>query len=264
MFTTRSWLLGASKDQPAWQEVAEAMDVSPATFVRLHQVHGAHVAVHRAGDPPPAPAGATAPPLSEADIVISNDSQAAVAIQTADCVPILIADQRNGAVAAAHAGWRGLAARVPIAAVEALAREFGSRPADLLTAIGPSIGACCYEVGEDVRGRFEQAGFTCDQLARWFVTEPRPTTRNPSMCALSTVARANHWYFDGWAAARQQLESAAVPADQIYVASLCTASHESTFCSYRRDGKKAGRMAAAIRSGLPRPSPHSPGDPRGR
>src|SRR6266851_4822775 len=141
VFTTRGWLLGASRDERAWQEVAEAMDVPLATLVRLHQVHGANVVVHRASEPLRAPAGATAPSLSEADIVMSNDSQAAVAIQTADCVPLLIADPRSGAVVAAHAGWRGLTARVPIAAVEALGREFGSRPADLLAAIGPSIGA---------------------------------------------------------------------------------------------------------------------------
>lgn len=203
-------------------------------------------------------------PAPEADIAISNDSTLALVVQAADCVPLLFANPTIGAVAAAHAGWRGLASGVPIVAVEALAREFGGRPADLLVAAGPSIGACCYEVGDEVRARFEQAGFTAEQLARWFVREPRPTARNPSIAGLPAAPRPGHWFFDAWSAAREQLESSGVPSRQIYIAGMCTASHEETFCSYRRDGKASGRLAAAIRCPPPRPSPRSPADRRGR
>jgi YfiH family protein len=143
-----------------------------------------------------------------------------------------MADRRTGAVAAAHAGWRGLAARVPEVAVQALAREFGSRPADLVAAIGPSISAARYEVGEDVRRHFAASGCSADQLARWFAAGDRPS----------------HWYFDGWRSARDLLEAAGVPAAQIHAAQLCTASHPDALCSYRRDGTRAGRMAGAIRS----------------
>jgi YfiH family protein len=264
MFTSRPWLLGSTADESAWQEVAEAMDLGPASLFRPRQVHGATVAVGRAGEPPGPVAGGFPASRPEADIVISSEPAIGLAIQTADCVPLLIADRRTGAVGAAHAGWRGLAARVPIIAVEALVRELGSRPEDLLAAAGPSIGACCYEIGDEVRARFEQAGFGEGRLARWFVREPRPTVRNPSMPGLSPVPRARHWYLDGWTAAREQLESAAVPAEQIFLAEVCTASHQETLCSYRRDGKAAGRMAAAIRSARPRPSRHSPADPRAR
>ena len=98
-------------------------------------------------------------PLVAADIIAGDDASMALAIVTADCVPILIGDRRTGAVAAAHAGWRGTALRVAAAVVNAMKTSFGSRPADLVAAIGPSIGPCCYEVGGDVRERFEREGF---------------------------------------------------------------------------------------------------------
>jgi hypothetical protein len=123
---------------------------------------------------------------------------------------------------------------------------FASRPEDLVAAIGPAISWCCYEVGEDVRAAFASDGFTSAQIDRWFAPTPRPSVHNPPMPGLGTP-RAGHEYFDGWGAARDQLESAGVPLSQIAVAELCSASHPQWLCSYRRDGKAAGRMAAAIR-----------------
>lgn len=227
LFTTRGWTLGspAVAHDTAWDEVAAAMRVAPDHLRRLHQVHGAAVSVCHAGA-----AASRVPP--DADIIISDDPAPALAIQTADCVPLLIADRRTGAVGAAHAGWRGLAARVPQVAIEALAREFHSRPEDLIAALGPSISAPRYEVGADVRTRFEEAGFSAAPLARWF----------------AAAEKIGHWYFDGWQSARDQLEDAGVPPAQIHIAALCTATHADVFCSYRRDGPPAGRMAAAIRA----------------
>src|SRR5439155_11381805 len=106
-------------------DVARALDVDAAHLSLLHQVHGASAVVLRRGD-------STAPrdhAPADADIIVSNDPSRALAIQTADCVPLLMADRRSGAVAAAHAGWRGLAAGVPGVAVRTLADAFGSRPA---------------------------------------------------------------------------------------------------------------------------------------
>jgi YfiH family protein len=246
-FATREWRLGsaAARDpEPGWAEAAAAAG-TPSALVRLRQVHGASVVVRRAG----AEAGAGVP---EADIIVSDDPRLALAIQTADCVPLLLADRASGVVAAAHAGWRGLAAGVPRTAVEALRREFGSEPGDLVAAIGPSIGACCYEVGADVRAAFHDGGFD-SAMAGWFHDVPQPSPLNPSMPALPASRRANHWFFDGWAAATHQLRHAGVPATQIHAARLCTASHDA-FCSYRRDAQAAGRMAAVIRA-RPRPSP---------
>jgi YfiH family protein len=248
LMTTRGWQLGspsASSDE-AWHELALAIEVGPANLARVRQVHGAATVVHREGE------AATEHDTShaEADIILSDASGLALAVQTADCLPLLIVDRRTHVVAAVHAGWRGLALSVPVVAVERLAKEIGCRPTDLLVAIGPAIGACCYEVGEDVRARFREAGFHSPQLARWFTVDPASSPGNPPMPSLPTTRRPNHWFFDGSQAAREQLESAGVPADQVFVAGLCTASHAGVFCSYRRDGRAAGRMAAVIRRRL--------------
>ena len=244
-FTTREWRLGSASPQDrgaGWEEVAAAAGKS-SSLIRLRQVHGNSVVVRRAG------LTASAGEIPEADIIASDDPQLALAIQTADCVPLLLADRKTGVVAAAHAGWRGLAAGAPRTAVEALNREFGSRPQDLVAAIGPSVGACCYEVGGDVRVAFRDGGF---DPTGWFFDLPQPSPANPSMPSLLAGRRADRWFFDGWAAATDQLRQAGVPVTEIHDARLCTASHGS-FCSYRRDGQAAGRMAAVIRA-RPRPS----------
>ena len=227
LFTTREWALGSRADaaDEDWQAVAASLGVDAAHLVRLHQVHGATSLVRRAGERAPA-AG-----RPDADIVVSNDPSLALAIQTADCVPLLIADRVTGAIAAAHAGWRGLAAGVPGVTIDALTREFGGTPENLIAAVGPSICAERYEVGEDVRARFVAAGFSDAQLARWFLQGARPA----------------HWQFDGWRSVSDQLESAGVQPGDIHIAGLCTATFPDLLCSYRRDGKGAGRIAAAIR-----------------
>jgi purine-nucleoside/S-methyl-5'-thioadenosine phosphorylase / adenosine deaminase len=223
LFTTRPWPLGSTPsghDEAAWADVARAMAVEPGELRRLRQVHGTTVVAADVGNE-----------LVEGDILVSGDPARAIAVQSADCVPLLFADARTGCVAAAHAGWRGLAAGVPRVAVEALVDRFGSRPADLVAAVGPSISAARYEVDAQVRRRFDANGFHDSQIAAWFLSGTRP----------------GHWQFDGWAAARDQLVAAGVPPDRVYVAGLCTASFPDVFCSYRRDGSPAGRMAAAIR-----------------
>ena len=228
LFTTRRWTLGSALpgDARAWDAVAHAVGVGRATLVRLHQVHGAAVVFRRVGGL------RDVNHLPDADIVASDDPSLALAIQVADCVPILVADRRTGVVAAAHAGWRGLAARVPLETVQALAHRFDSAPADLVAALGPSISAARYEVGADVRRAFDEAGFGGGELARWFGDGVRP----------------EHWQFDGARSARDQLEAAGVLRTQIFACALCTAEHADLFCSYRRDWKDAGRMAAVIRA----------------
>jgi copper oxidase (laccase) domain-containing protein len=100
----------------------------------------------------------------------------------------------------------------------------------LIAVIGPSISGPRYEVGRDVRDRFEGAGFTGDQMACWFED-----------------GRPEHFHFDGWRSARDQLELAGVPSDHIHIAGLCTSTYPEVLCSYRRDGTRAGRLAAVIR-----------------
>jgi YfiH family protein len=229
LFTTRQWRLGRSASDDCdtgWRDVADAMHVDGAHLARAHQVHGNAIAIRRRGE-----TVGEQQPLPDADVLISNDPATALAVQTADCVPLLIADRRTGCVAAAHAGWRGLAAGVPGVAVRAMHEVFDTTPADIVVAIGPSIRAENYEVDAAVRSAFETAGATEPQLARWFLPGERP----------------GHWQFDGWRSAAEQLEEAGVPRAQIHLAGLCTAAHRQ-LCSYRRDGKGAGRIAAAIRA----------------
>jgi YfiH family protein len=252
VFSTRPWALGSDKadELTAWTEVSNQLGIPLERLVRVRQVHGADVLVRRVGDARPASSDADAG--AAADVIVSDDPGVALAVRVADCVPLLIADRRTGAVAAAHAGWRGLAAGVPAATVGALAREFGSQPSDLVAAAGPSIGACCYEVGEDVYRRFEVA-FGDEELGRWFSHSSRSSTRNPSFPGLAKGPRPGHWHFDGARSVADQLEACGLSPEHVHVVDLCTASHPELLCSYRRDGTPAGRMVAAIRCPRPRP-----------
>ena len=242
-FTTKSWRLGSRvPDAPdGWPEVAEAADVDPRQLVRLTQVHGADVATYAEDE------HNTRRERPRADIAVSDTASFVLTVQTADCLPVLLVARRSGAVAAAHAGWRGLVASVPRIAIDRLASDFGCDRRDILVAIGPAIGACCYEVGDDVRARFEDERFSGAQIGRWFRSTPARWSANPPMTSLSATRRPNHWFFDTWSCAREQLQQSGVPAEHIFTAELCTASHEA-FCSYRRDGAVAGRMAAVIGS----------------
>jgi polyphenol oxidase len=243
-FTTRTWRLGVRRSDgdegEAWEEIERAADVK--ALARVRQVHGTASKTFQSNDP----VWKVARP--EADIMVSDDPQLLLAIETADCVPLLFADRRRGVVAAAHAGWRGLAAGVPGVAVGTLATSFGSRPEDLVVAVGPSIGPCCYEVGPEVRRRFEGAGFSPTHLERWFYERPQPSDINRTIVGTHRGVGEGHWFFDPAQAACDQLAAAGLAPTDIHVAGLCTASHSEVFCSYRRDGPPAGRMAAVIRA----------------
>ena len=230
-------------DEGGWQDIADAMQVDLRMLARARQVHGSGVSIAEIA-PEPSPS---------ADIIVTGDARRAVAVSAADCAPILMVDGRTGAVAAAHAGWRGLAIGVPAATVEGLVRGYGSRPADLLVAVGPSIGACCYEVGREVREAFGSGRFARESIERLFHEHPSSSGCNPSVPRLVETRRPQHWFFDGWAAVREQLAEGGVPAEQVFVAELCTASHPELFCSFRRDGPPAGRLAAVIKPRSPRP-----------
>ncbi len=168
-FTTRQLRLRGDGEPGDWCRVAETIGVRPPRLLRLTQVHGRVVFVHRGGGAeeggqviPAGDAAAAAPDEAgwpAADISMTDDPTVALAIQVADCVPLLLADPLSGAVAAVHAGWRGTAAGAAIAAVEALGREFGARPERLVVAQGPSIGPCCYTVGDELIDAYRDGGF---------------------------------------------------------------------------------------------------------
>jgi polyphenol oxidase len=249
VFTTAAWPLGSRSSEctagDGWGLVARAVGVIDDRLVRVRQVHGTTVVVGPLESDQSQPDG---------DIIIMREDRLAAAVQVADCAPLLMADAVSGAVAAVHAGWRGMAARAPQAAIRALEREFGVNSANLLVALGPSIGVCCYEVGLDVRDAFAASGFDESVLRRWFVEHPASSAANPTMPSVRAQARrADRWFFDGWSAVRAQLIEAGVPEGAIFSSDLCTASHADVFCSYRRDGSPSGRLAGAIRCDGRRP-----------
>jgi polyphenol oxidase len=224
-FTAASVELRHSESE--WEAVAALAGVPRRQLRLLHQVHGRTIAVSRA-----ATAAAWTPP--EADGVVSDDPSAAFGVRVADCAPILIADRRTGAVAAVHAGWRSTMQRISVAGVDSMRREFQSNPGDLLAAIGPCLGPCCGEMGDEVVQAFRDAGHPKDDVGRWFSHEEG---RRP--------------HFDLWRANVDQLISSGVPAESIHVAGLCTRTYPRTFHSYRERGTAAGRMVAVIRAAEP-------------
>ncbi len=238
-FTTRQLRLRGEREAADWAAVAATISVPERRLLRLNQVHGRDVVVHRAGHGDrdarlPGPAGPGESTAAEeswpkADILMTDDPTVALVAQAADCVPVLMADRRSGAVAAVHAGWRGTAKGAAPAAVTAMAREFGARPADLVAAIGPSIGPCCYVVGEELIDAFRAAGYAREADA-WFARDDAGALR-----------------LDLWKATRDQLVASGVGDKWIVQAGLCTASHPEWFASYRRDGPGTGRIAAVIR-----------------
>ena len=217
-FSTRDLALESvlAAPAPGWVSLARALDVEIASLVRMHQVHCADVFEARLANRDSRP---------EADIAVTDDPSVAVSVRVADCVPILLADRRSGAVAAVHAGWRGTAAGAVMVAVDALTARYGTRAGDVIAAVGPSIGPCCYEVGPDLATQFSSH----PEAPTWFSQDEKP-------------------HLDLWRATRDQLARAGVPPDQIHVCALCTFDHAAVFHSYRRNGKAAGRLVAAIRS----------------
>jgi polyphenol oxidase len=179
-----------------------------ANLATLKQIHSARcvTAAGRAGV------------LEEGDALLENSPGSVVAVRTADCIPVLLVDERRRAVAAVHAGWRGTAARIAPHAVASMERYFGTRAGDLHAAIGPGIGKCCYEVGPEVAASF----------------------------GVQAPAGQGRPHIDLAAANRRQLEEVGVTPARIYASNLCTMCRPEEFHSFRRDNAAAGRMYSFV------------------
>ncbi len=210
-------------DDPA--NVAENRRIAFATANRPLEslsdswlVHGDGVVVYDQPRPP----DEDSPP--KADIILTDNPAVSLFMRYADCVPLLFYDPVKRAIALAHAGWQGTVSRVAARAVEALAARYGSRPADLLAVVGPSISPERYEVGQEVIDRV-QAAFGAD--------------------APSLLPRfGNSTHFDLWAANRLTLEQAGVR--QIEVSGLCTAQNPQDWFSHRGQHGRAGRFGVLL------------------
>jgi YfiH family protein len=218
VFTTRVVSFRGETVDDDYRRLGSVFGVEGRDIIRVKQVHGRSVVVIRPGE--------SLTDLPEADAMVSTDPSRVIAVRVADCVPILIADRGHRVVSAVHAGWRGTCAGVAGAVIAAIS-ELEVAPDDLIAAIGPSIGGCCYQVDDRVRMTF--LGVTPD-AARWF-SEDGP----------------HHWRLDLWQANADQLEDAGVPPSSIHIARVCTADQLGSCFSYRREGSGTGRMVAAIR-----------------
>jgi YfiH family protein len=191
---------------------ARDLGIGDTPIVRASQVHGVRVVKVDV-----APSAGTTVDAGECDALVTTLSGVALVVQTADCVPVLLAG--DGAIGAVHAGWRGAAAGVASAAAEAFLPLAGPRES-VRAWLGPSIGACCYEVGPEVASRFA-GGFA------------RASKEGKSLLDLPGVVE-------------DQLVEAGIPPENVTSHSGCTMCGGERFASYRRDGEKAGRMIALI------------------
>lgn len=182
--------------------------VWPERYFRVRQTHSDRIVKWGDFSEPP-----------EADAVVSDAPGEWIGIRTADCVPVLLADPVHQCVAAVHAGWRGTVASITAKTVVQMREEFGTDPENLIAAIGPCIGSCCFEVGPEVAAEFG--------------------TLFPEKVILT--------HFDLAEANRRQLTQAGVPSGQIDQARMCTACSREQFESFRRDREHAGRMVSSIR-----------------
>jgi polyphenol oxidase len=223
-----------------------ALGAPKMPLASLRQIHSD--VVHIISAPPSESPCGDAP---AGDGIITRQPGLLLGVQTADCVPILLADTAKRVVAAIHAGWRGTLARVAAKTVGRMRQEFGTRPEDVVAAIGPAIGRCCYQVGPEVAQAFA-AQFA--EAKEWF---DGPFARlaegeEPNPLPWLTMMPPGHQpdpervNLDLRASNRWQLVDAGVPPRKIAVGALCTKCRADLFFSYRREGAGTGRLMAVI------------------
>ncbi len=226
---------------------------SPVELVTLRQIHSGMVRVIGSKHGPLATPDGRA--VLRGDALMTRQRGLLLGIQTADCVPVLIADTNTRAVAAFHAGWRGTLARIVERGVGTMRLEFGSQPKNLIAAIGPAIVACCYSVGEEVRHEFESQFAYAPQLFSE-VYDSDPVRDKYPMMFLTARAPGHsnigpQIHLDLHEANRRQLLDAGIRAKAITVVGECTA------CARTRDGRRkyfshraehgfTGRMLAVV------------------
>ena len=186
--------------------------------------------------------------FAKADGMMTSEPGLLLAIQTADCIPVLVADRERRVTAAFHAGWRGTLKRIVERGVGQIRLEYGSRPEDLVAAIGPGIGRCCYAVGEEVRNEFESQFSYAGELFREVVNCDPPKEKYPlSFLTARPPGRTNPaLHLDLVEANRRQLLDAGLNPGAISEVRECTSCHTGRYFSYRAEGRFTGRMLSVI------------------
>jgi hypothetical protein len=213
-----------------WRRLEKAANLPARGWALLSQVHGARVeriaaagaACHHRRNHP------------EADGMATGRPGVVLGVLTADCLPVVLAVPGTAAVAIAHAGWRGTLEGIVPATVRELCAISGAAPGDVVAALGPAIGCCCYQVGDEVREAF---------VARWGRAH-----------ASRILKQADPWRLDLQGANLLQLREAGVRARLTVPLSLCTSCRADLFYSYRRDGRRSGRMLSFVTAAEKGPS----------
>ena len=229
-------------------DLAEVHQIHSTLVHRVWRAKDGHLQYLPCGYPLPTETGKRAP---QGDALITNEPGILLSVRTADCVPILLVDPERRAVAAIHAGWKGMLGGAAEKTAGEMQRQFGSQPGALRAAIGPSIRACCYEVSEDLAAAF------CGAFAEGerFVRKPplNERGREPYPPPFLSLAPPGHGpdgaprpHLDLVAAACSQLRRAGLSPSNIHVADFCTACRTDFFFSHRKEGSHTGRMMAVI------------------
>jgi len=208
------------------QRLAEALGISLSNLTTAKQIHDCHVTVVTEplqGNGANDYSGA----IDATDAMVTRVPEICLMILLADCVPIILYDPIKRVVGVAHAGWKGTLQSIARKTVHVFRKDFGSSPQDMVAAMGPSIGPCCYEVGPSVLSQIEHLSGTGEDYVR------KESSRGKG-------------HLDLWEANRRQLVQAGIPNGNIEMAKICTHDHPGLFFSYRHEKGKTGRFGAGI------------------
>lgn len=207
-----------------WQRLAETFQLGLPQFVLMQQTHGDRIITLDARDPEPV-ADPPLPPeaVYVCDALVTDRPGLAIGVKTADCVPLFLVDRVRRVIGVVHAGWRGTALNIAGQAVDAFIDRFGSQPGDIVAAIGPAIGPCCYEVDTTVY----------EALKVYAGEDGQPLFR--------PGASPGRWMLDLAMANRRQLARRGVPDGNIFSGCHCTSCRSEVFYSHRRDRGRTGR-----------------------
>jgi purine-nucleoside/S-methyl-5'-thioadenosine phosphorylase / adenosine deaminase len=222
-----------------------ALKADKMSAIGLRQIHSDIVRVAKSAD------ADSSSEAAKADALITNEAGLLLTVQVADCVPILLVDKKRRAIAAIHSGWRGTLQRIAQKTLGRMQMEFGTHPRDVIAALGPGIGQCCFEVGPEVATEYA-AKFP--DAREWFQGPFDSLARgenDPNWLPWLTMRPPGHQppeprvHLDLIAANRSILSAAGVRPGSIFSSGFCTACRTDLFFSFRRE-RVTGRMMAAI------------------
>jgi hypothetical protein len=239
-FTKQDSKTAVERNRSAFLRVLGIDDSHPWPLVALRQVHSD--VIHPVAALPEQPL--------VGDGLITSEPNLLLAVQTADCLPVIVVDRKQRAVGAFHAGWRGTVKRIVEKGVGEMRRWFGSKPRDLEAAIGPGVHNCCYTVGEEVREKFvSQFEYGAELFHE--VKESDPVREKYPLLFLTARAPGHsklpvNIFLDLVEANRRQLIDAGVPAKTIETSPLCTSCRTDLLFSYRAEKGTTGRLMGVV------------------